>query len=63
MVRVDEGTVELAGTVETWHEYLEAVENAFEGGAVSVSSYMRVEEWDKVFDRYWESPPTEVWPL
>mgnify|MGYP006283726785 FL=1 len=62
-IRVDDGHVELAGKVDTWHEYREAVENAFEGGADSVRSYLRVAENEKMYDRYWEEPPVENWPL
>jgi osmotically-inducible protein OsmY len=62
-IRVDDGHVDIAGTVETWHEYREAVENAFEGGAKEVNSYMRVEANDRIYDRQWSQPPSEVWPL
>jgi osmotically-inducible protein OsmY len=60
-VRVDQGNVELAGKVGTWHEYLDAVENAFEGGAKTVRSYLRVEQYGRVFDEYWSEPPEEAW--
>ncbi len=62
-IRVDDGHVELAGRVDSWHEYLESVENAFEGGAKSVRSYLRVEANDRLYDRFWSEPPEEVWPL
>jgi len=62
-VRVDDGQAEIAGRVDTWHEYREAVENAFEGGAQEVRSTMRVEANDRVYDRSWSEPPEEVWPF
>jgi osmotically-inducible protein OsmY len=62
-LRIDDGHVEVAGTVDTWHEYREAVENAFEGGAKTVRSYMRVMANDRMYDRRWSKPPSEVWPL
>lgn len=62
-LRVDSGHVELVGSVDTWHEYLSAVENAFEGGATSVRSYMRVEANGRMYDREWSRPPSEQWPF
>ena len=40
-VRFDQGNVELPGTVATWHEYLDAMENALEGGAKTIRSNPR----------------------
>jgi osmotically-inducible protein OsmY len=62
-INVDDGHVELGGHVDTWHEYREAVENAFDGGARSVRAYLRVREYDKTFDNHFGESPTEEWPL
>jgi osmotically-inducible protein OsmY len=42
-VTVDDGNVILTGKVESWHELDAAINNAFEGGAKTVKSYLKVE--------------------
>jgi len=42
-IDVDNGRVTLTGSVETWREYHAAEENAYEGGALSVSNRLEVE--------------------
>jgi len=41
-VKVDDGDVELIGTVDTWYERSEATEKAYEGGATSVDNDLTV---------------------
>jgi len=41
-VGVDEGSVELSGTVDTWYEREVAADNAWEGGAVAVDNNLTV---------------------
>lgn len=41
-VTVDKGTATLTGTVDSWSEYSAAVENALEGGAVSVDNELKI---------------------
>ena len=62
-VRVDKGKAAIAGSVETWPELLSAVENAFEGGAERVESYIRVNEEDRYFNHSWTEPPNRVLPF
>lgn len=43
-VEVENGTVTLTGTVDTWREYTEAAENAYQGGAKKVDNQLNVKE-------------------
>lgn len=60
-VRVQQGHVTIAGAVEDWSEMLAAVDNAFESGAKSVETYIRVQENDRIYERYWGEPPADDW--
>jgi len=42
-IDVEDGRVTLTGTMETWHEYHAAEENAYEGGALIVRNRLKVE--------------------
>lgn len=44
VVDVDNGTVVLTGTVDSWRERLAAERNAYEGGAVSVNNQLEIED-------------------
>jgi osmotically-inducible protein OsmY len=46
-VSVDFGIATITGSVNTWSEYIAAVENAYEGGARSVKNNLRVREAER----------------
>ncbi len=58
-VSVSGGEATLTGTVSDWTEYYAAIENAFEGGATDVQSYLKVKESPVFGDgpTHYESPP------
>lgn len=54
-VLVDDGTAILSGEVQSWDEHEAAVNNAFEGGATSVKSYLDIDNllWESDTPRYY----------
>lgn len=65
-VMVDNGMAILSGEVNTWSEHKAAVDNAFDGGATSVKSYLDIKEpsWESETPRYYTrsvSTTSTVW--
>ncbi len=58
-VGVEEGEATIVGTVDDYAELVDSVENAFEGGAHTVYTHVRVEENDRVAESFWAEPPGE----
>jgi osmotically-inducible protein OsmY len=46
-VSVDEGIVTLTGTVESWSEWVDAQDNAYEAGAILVDNHLEIEDGDR----------------
>ncbi|MBD3305036.1 BON domain-containing protein [candidate division KSB3 bacterium] len=51
-VTVDEGVATLTGTVESWNEHAAAIKSAFEGGAKSVRSYLKIKSTPGYYPMY-----------
>jgi osmotically-inducible protein OsmY len=51
-VSVKNGKAKLKGSVDDWGEYYAAVDNAFEGGALSVETNLDIEEYGTVHGNY-----------
>jgi hypothetical protein len=58
-IKTIDGIVTLSGTITNWTEYYAAIENAFEGGATDVQSYLKVKD-SPMFGEdptYYDNPP------
>lgn len=63
LVTADNGEVILTGNVDSWSEHQAAVDNAFEAGAASVTSYLNIEgsPWSSDSPRHYEQPSQYRW--
>jgi len=60
-VRSRNGVVTLSGVVDNWTEVYASVDNAFEGGATDVETYMIIADTGTLYDSRWSEPPREIW--
>jgi len=60
-IRVQDGTAIIAGAVDSWTEAYASVDNAFEGGADLVKTYIRIGDSRTLYESRWPDPPGELW--